>query len=150
MAERLEQIFQKYQWLQYFFKGLPMSMAGSFRQVLQTYSEICFFVVRFNIQCPRNSHWEVLEVQMKYWQNLWKLSLMMKLILQLICIISSNPQPSPGTPFPQMSHFSLHTPKQNNFQNSSLLDTSETALVCIFSSISNHRQENQKSSIIKD
>ena len=35
-------------------------MASSFREVLETYSEICIFVLQFNIQCPRNSQWEVL------------------------------------------------------------------------------------------
>ena len=128
-----------------FFNSFPELMASYFRQVLQTYSEICFFLVQFNIQCPRNSQWEV---HMKYWQNLWKLSLMIQLILQLICIISSNPQPSPGTPFPQMSHFSPMPPGRTT-SKTPLLYTSETALLCIFSSILNHRQENQKNSIIK-
>ena len=73
------------------------SFAGIFRNI--------FFLQcdSIQLQCPRNSQWEV---HMKCWQNLWKLSLMMKLILQLICIISSNPQPSPCTPFPQVSHLS--------------------------------------------
>ena len=44
----------------------------------------------------------------------------------------------PRHTFPQSESFVPHSPKQNIFQNSSPLDTSETALVCIFSSILNH------------
>ena len=43
---------------------------------------------------------------MKCWWNPQKLFLI-KLILLLICIVSSNPLPSPDTPFHQVSHFSL-------------------------------------------
>ena len=76
------------------------------------------------IYSVQNSQWEV---HVKCCQSLWKLPLI-KLILQLICIISSNPQPSLGTPFPQVSHLFPHSPSQYNFQNSSSLDTSETSL----------------------
>ena len=40
--------------------------------------------------------------------------------------------------FSPSESFVPHSPRQNNFQNSSPLDTSEEALVCIFSSILNH------------
>ena len=56
----------------------------------------------------------------------------------------------PWHTFPQIESFVPHSPRQNNFQNSSPLDTSETALVCIFSSILNHSYANQKNSIIRD
>ena len=41
--------------------------------------------------------------------------------------------------FPPNEPFLPYPPWQNNFQNSSSLDTSETALVHIFSSILDHR-----------
>ena len=78
-------------------------MASSLRQVLEAYSEICIF-------CS-----VIKEVYINCWQNLWKLSLI-KLVFQLICIVSSNSQDSPGKPFPQLSEpFPLHPPRQNNF-----------------------------------
>ena len=40
--------------------------------------------------------------------------------------------------FPPSESFVPQPPKQNNWQNSSPLDTSETALVCKISSILNH------------
>ena len=40
--------------------------------------------------------------------------------------------------FPPGESFVPFSPRQNNFQNSSPLDTSETALVCIFFSILIH------------
>ena len=40
--------------------------------------------------------------------------------------------------FPQSESFVPHSPRQNNFQNSSPLGTLETALMCIFSSILSH------------
>ena len=56
----------------------------------------------------------------------------------------------PMQTFPPSEPF---VPRQNNFQNSSLYNkhklSSKTALVCIFSSILNHRQAIQKNSIIK-
>ena len=48
-----------------------------------------------------------------------------------ITIVSSYPQVPPGKPFLQASHL---TPRQNNFQNSSPLDTSIKDEVHIFSS----------------
>ena len=75
-------------------------MVSSFRQVFQTYSEICIFCSAIQYIVFRNSQWKV---HMKCWQNLQKLSLM-KLILQLICIISCNPQASPQT---HLSHRAL-------------------------------------------
>ena len=44
----------------------------------------------------------------------------------------------PDTPFPQMSHFSTIPPGRTT-SKTPLLYTSETALVCIFSSILSHR-----------
>ena len=40
--------------------------------------------------------------------------------------------------FPPSEPFVPYPPRQNNFQNSSPLDKSETALACIFSLILNH------------
>ena len=102
-----------------------------------------FFVLRFNTQCPRNSQWEV---HMKRWWTLQKLSLM-KLLLQLIFIVSSKPWSSPGTPFPQVSHLSPILTGRTTSKTALL--TSKTALLCVFSSILNHSQANQKNSIIK-
>ena len=61
-----------------------MLMASSLKQVLQTYSELCIFssAIQYIVskKQPVGSAHEI---------NLWKLSLM-KLILYLICINSSN------------------------------------------------------------
>ena len=43
----------------------------------------------------------------------------------------------------EMLEAALFSPRQNNFQNSSPLYTSETALECIFSSILNNSLANQ-------
>ena len=138
IAERQEeQNFQKCQRLQYFFRGFPVSTASSLRQVLQTYSEIRVFcsVIRYIM-------WEV---HKKCWRSISKLPLM-KLIFQLICIVSSNPQPFPGKASPKVSHlYGTHLPSKNNFQNSPRLDTSATALVYIC-----YSQANQKNSLIED
>ena len=83
-----------------FSQGFARVNGQLFKTILQTYSEYAFLVVRFNIFCPTNSQWEV---HMRCRRTLQKLS-MMKLILQLICIVSSNPQPTPVTSFPQVSH----------------------------------------------
>ena len=44
----------------------------------------------------------------------------------------------------QSESFVSHPPRQNNFQNSSPLDISETALVCIFSSILNLARQTKR------
>ena len=78
-------------------------MVSSFRQFLKTYSEICTFYSAIQYILSKKQPVESAnEVLAEY----WKLSLMMKLILQSIFIIYTNPQPSSGTPFPQTSHFS--------------------------------------------
>ena len=45
----------------------------------------------------------------------------------------------PRHTFPPSELFVPHFPGQDNFENSSPLESSETALVCIFSSILNHK-----------
>ena len=86
------------------------------------------------------------EVHTKCWWNLWKLSLM-KLIVNLHNF--RLPLALPRQAFPPNESFVPHPFMQNNFQNSSPLDTSETALICILSSILNRSQANQNNSIIK-
>ena len=77
-----------------FFKGLPTLMASSLRQFWRHIQKYAFFVVRLNIQYSRNSQWEV------------RMTVFDEVHLQLICIVSSSPYPSPSTPFPQMSRLS--------------------------------------------
>ena len=98
-------------------------MACSFRQVLQTYSEICLFcsVIQYIVskkQPVRSAH-EVLAESLKTVFN-----------DEAHFIVNLHNFLQPFLPHPS---------RQNNFQNSSPLDKSETALVWIFSSIPNHR-----------
>ena len=107
-------------------------MASSFRQVLQTYSEICIFcsVIQYIVpkKQPVGSAHEVLAESLKtvfddeahFIVNLHDFLLPLAL---------------PRHHFPPNEPFLPHPSRQNNFQNSSPLDTSETALVFIFSSI---------------
>ena len=67
---------------------------------------------------------------MKCQQSLWKLSLI-KLILQLICIISSNLQPFLGTLFPQVSHLSP-IPSVRTISKTLLLQTHQKHLFLNF------------------
>ena len=102
-----------------FFQGFAHVNGWFFNTILQTHSEICNFCSSIQYIVPKNSQ---PEVHMKCQRTLQKLSLM-KLIRHT---------------FPPSESFVPHSPRQNNFQNSSPLDTSETALVCIFSWILNN------------
>ena len=88
-----------------FFQGFAR-ITGQFLFFKTSFADIFrnihFFVVRFYMQCQRNSQWEEL---MKCRRTLQKESLR-TLILQLIRMVSSNPQPSPGIPFPEVGHLS--------------------------------------------
>ena len=99
--------------------------------------------LQFNKQCPRNSQWEV---HMKCQRTLQKLSLM-KLISQLICIVFFNPQHSPVTPFPQVSHLSPIPPGRTT-SKTPLLQTHQKQPQCV-SFLQFQSQANQKNSIIK-
>ena len=72
---------------------------------------------------------------MKYQHTLQKLPLM-KLIVNLHSFLQ--PLALPRHTFPPSESFVPHSPRQNNFQNTSPPDTSETTLVYIFSSILDH------------
>ena len=119
-------------------------MASSLRQFCRCVQKHAFFVVRFSIYCPRNSQWKV---HIKCRRTLQKVFEEAHFIVNLHSFLQ--PLALPRHIFPPSGSFAPHFPRQNNFQNSSPLDTSEIALVCIFSSILNHSQTNQKNSIIK-
>ena len=128
-----------------FFKGFPVSMASSLRQVLQTYSEICFFcsAIRYIVskKQPVGSAYEVLTESLEtVFDDEAHFIVKLYNFLQPLAL--------PRHPFPQTSHFSPISPGRTT-SKIPLLYTLETALVCIFSSILNHRWENQKNSIIK-
>ena len=110
-------------------------MASSLRQVLQTYSEICIFcsAIQYIVskKQPVGSAHEVLAESLEtVFDDEAHFIVNLHNFLQPLAL--------PRHPFPPNEPFLPHPPRQNNFQNSSPLDTSETALVCIFSSILNH------------
>ena len=108
------------------FRDFPVLMASSLRQTLQAYSEICIFcsAIQYIVskKQPVGSAHEVFD-EPHFIVNLHN-------FLQSLAL--------PRHTFPPSEPFAPTPPRQNNFQNSSPLDTSETALVCIFSSILNH------------
>ena len=120
-------------------------MAGSLRQVLQTYSEICLFcsAIQYVVskKQPVGSAHEVLAESSKTVFDEAHFIVNWHSFLQPLALSRHT--------FPPSESFVPHPPRQNNFQNASPLDTSETALVCIFYSVLNHSLANQKNSIIK-
>ena len=103
-------------------------MASSFKTILQTYSDIRIFcsVIQYIVSKKHEVSGDSSEIifdEAHFIVNLQS-------FLQPLAL--------PWHTFPQIESFVPHSPRQNNFQNSSPLDTSETALVCIFSSILNH------------
>ena len=119
-------------------------MGGSLRQVLQVNSEICIFCSAIQyIVSKKQRAGSVHEVSVDSSEIVFDEAHF------IANLVSSNPSPSPRHTISPSESFGPHFPRQNNFQNSSLLDTSKTALVCIFSSILNHTLVNQKNSIIK-
>ena len=117
-----------------FFSGFPVLMAGSLRQVLRTYSGICLFcrAIQYMVsqKQPVGSAHEVLA---KSSETVFDEA---HFIVNLHSFL--RPQALSRHTFPLSEPFVPHPPRQSNFQNSSFLDTSETALVCIFYSILNH------------
>ena len=117
-----------------FFQGFPVLMASSLRQVLQTYSEICIFcsAIQYIVskkQPVRSAHEALVEsLETVFDEAHFIVNLHDFLQPPALPRLTSTPSES----------FVPHPPRQNNFQNSSPLDTSETALVCIFFSILNH------------
>ena len=103
-------------------------MASSFKTILQTYSDIRIFcsVIQYIVSKKHEVSGDSSEIifdEAHFIVNLQS-------FLQPLAL--------PWHTFPQIESFVPHSPRQNNFQNSSPLDASETALVCIFSSILNH------------
>ena len=109
-----------------------MLVAGSFRQVLQTYSEIYLFcsAIQYIVskKQPVGSAQDVLAESSKTVEAHFIVNL--HSFLQPLALSRHT--------FPQSESFVPHPPRQNNLQNSSPLETLETALVCILYSILNH------------
>ena len=112
-------------------------MASFLRQVFETSSETCIFcsAIQYIVskkQSVGSAH-EVLAESLKTVFDEAHFILIVNLhnFLQSLDL--------PRHTFPLSESFVPHPPRQNNFQNFSPVDTSETALVCIFSSILNHR-----------
>ena len=105
-----------------------MLMAGSLRQVLQVNSEICIFcsAIQYIVskKQPAGSAHEVLADSSE---------IVFDEAHFIANLVSSNPYPSPRHTISPSELFGPHLPRQNNFQNSSLLDTSKTVLLRIFS-----------------
>ena len=104
-------------------------MASSLKQVLQTYSKICIFcsAIQYIVskKQPVGSAHEMLAEFLETAFNEAHFIVNLHNFFQFLAL--------PRHTFPPSEPFVLHTPKQNNFQNSSPLDTLETGLVCIFS-----------------
>ena len=91
-----------------FFQKFP-NVNGQFLKTIfqETYLEICIFCSA--VQCivskkqPVGSAHEVLAESLETTFD--------EAYLQLICIVSSNPQPSPATPFPPSESFISHPPQ---------------------------------------
>ena len=105
----------------------PVSMAGSLRQVLQTYSKICLFcsAIQYIVskEQPVGSAHEVLAESSETVFDEAHFIVNLHSFLQPLALSRHT--------FPASESFVPHPPRQNNFQNSSPLDTSETALVFI-------------------
>ena len=136
---KMWQNFQKWQRLQYFFRGFPVLMASSLRQLLEIYPEICIFCSTIQyIVSKKQPVGSVPEVLVVSSETVFDEA-------HFIVNLHSFPKHS----FPPSESFVSHSSRHNNFQNSSPLDTSETVVVCILSSILNQSQANEKNSIIK-
>ena len=109
-------------------------MASSLWQFFQTYSEICIFcsVIQYIVskKQPVGSAHEVLA---EFLETVFDEA---HFIVNLHGFLQ--PLALPKHTFPLSESFVPYPSRQNNFKNSSPLDTSEIALVCIFSSILNH------------
>ena len=111
-----------------------MLMAGSLRQVLRTYSEICLIcsAIQYIVskKQPVGSAHEVLAESSETFFDEAHFMVNLHSFLQPLALSRHT--------FPPSESFVPHPPWQNNFQNSSPLDTSETALVCILYSFLYH------------
>ena len=111
-----------------FFRGFPVLMAGSLRQGLQTYSEICLFcsAIQYIVskKQPVGSAHEVLAESSETVFDEAHFIVNLHSFLQPLALSRHTFLPSES--------FVPHPPRQNNVQNFSPLDTSETALACIF------------------
>ena len=109
-------------------------MAGSLRQVLRTYSEICLFCSAIQyIVSKKQSVGSAHEVLVESSETVFDeahFAVNLYSFLQPLALSRHT--------FPPSESFVPHPPRQNNFQNSSPLDTLETALVCILYSLLNH------------
>ena len=120
-----------------FSQGFARVNGQFFETILQTYSEICISCraiqyILSNKQPVGSSH-EVSADSSKIVYDEANFIVNLHSFLQ--------PLAYPSYTFSPSESFVPHSPRQNNLQNSSPLDTSETAL--IFSSILNHSQANQ-------
>ena len=112
-----------------FFNSFPVSMASYFRQVLQTYSEICFFysAIQYIVskKQPVGSTHEVLAESLEtVFDDLAHFIVNLHNFLQ--------PLAFPRHPFPPNEPFLPHAPRQNNFQNSSPLHIRNSFSVYLF------------------
>ena len=126
-------------------KGFHVLMASSFRQVLQTYPEICNFCSAIQYKASKKQPvGSVHELSADSSETVFD-----KAHFIINSHIFLQPLALSKHTFPPSESFVPHSPRQNNFQIPSPLDTSKTDLVCIFSSILNLSLANQKNSIIK-
>ena len=107
---------------------------SSLRQVLQTYSAICLFcsAIQYIVskKQPVGSAHEVLAESSETGFDEAHFLFNLHSFLQPLALSRHT--------FPPSQSFVPYPRRKNNFQNSSPLDTSEAALVCIFYSILNH------------
>ena len=111
-----------------------MLIVSYLRQVLQTYSEIRIFCTAIQYVVPRklplgSAH----EVSVNSSEIVFDEA---HFIVNLHIFLQ--PLALPRHTFLQSESFVPHSTRQNNLQNPSPLDTSETASLCIFSSILNN------------
>ena len=125
--------------------GFPTVNGQFFKTILQTYSEICilFRAIQFIVskkQPVGSAHEVPVDSSEIAFDETYFIVNFHGLLLPLAL---------PRHTFPPSESFAAHSPRQNNFQTSSPLDTLETALLCLFSSVLNHSQANKKNSNIK-
>ena len=127
------------------FQGFARVNGQFFETILQTYSDVCIFcsAIQYIVskKQPVGSAHEVSADSSEIVFDEAHFIVNLQSFLQRLALLRRT--------LSQSESFVPHSPRQNNFQNASPLGTSETALMCTFSSILSHSQANQKNSIIK-
>ena len=128
-----------------FFQGLARVNSQFFKRTLQTYLELCIFCTGIQYMLSKGHPVERAdEVLADSSEDVFDEA---HFVVNWHSFLQ--PRTFPRHTFPSSGSFVTHSPRQNNFQYSSALDASKTAPMCIFFSILNHCQVNQKNSIIK-